>query len=245
MQSTDLWLVEFYAPWCGHCKSLAPEWAVAATSLKGQVKLGKVDATQENSLGSKYEVNGYPTIKVFPPQDKENPEEFNGPRDSEGIIRVAMAKLEQYGVLPDVPQIVSQEVFDQCQDISACIIAVLPHIYDSSAEERNKYIEVFQKASSKNRSKPLKFFWMQQGDFYKLEKKLDFGFGFPTVLAISMKRNKFAIMRSKYTQDEVESFISKVISGGYPLDNYDQLPKLKEVEAWDGNDHQPEEEEDE
>lgn len=45
LQSKDIWLVEFYAPWCGHCKQLEPEWNEAATKLKGSVKLGKVDAT--------------------------------------------------------------------------------------------------------------------------------------------------------------------------------------------------------
>src|SRR5687768_10271096 len=63
-QSKDIVLVEFFAPWCGHCKSLAPEWEKAATNLKGLVKVTKVDATVETSLGSDYGVRGYPTIKV-------------------------------------------------------------------------------------------------------------------------------------------------------------------------------------
>mmetsp|Transcript_52749 Transcript_52749/g.47389 ORF Transcript_52749/g.47389 Transcript_52749/m.47389 type:complete len:251 (+) Transcript_52749:101-853(+) len=61
-------LVEFYAPWCGHCKKLKPVYDVVATAFQNEanVVVAKVDATEENELGSRYDVKGYPTIKFFP-----------------------------------------------------------------------------------------------------------------------------------------------------------------------------------
>lgn len=62
--SKDLWLVAFIAPWCGYCKKLQPEWKDAAKRLKGQVKLGWLDATAYQTTAGKFDVRGYPTIKV-------------------------------------------------------------------------------------------------------------------------------------------------------------------------------------
>merc|ERR1712130_707699 len=56
LRSKDLWMIEFYAPWCGHCKALAPEWESAAKKLSGKAKLGKIDATVESKLADTYKI---------------------------------------------------------------------------------------------------------------------------------------------------------------------------------------------
>jgi len=148
MNSDDLWIIEFYAPWCGHCKNLEPEWNKAATELKGEVKVGKLDATREHTIAGRYNVNAYPQIKLFPsgPKSDNLIEDYNGARDSSSIVSWAQEKKIQYKPVQKVEQLVNQQVFDKlCSNLRGiCFIAFLPHIYDSSVEERNNYIEVLQ-----------------------------------------------------------------------------------------------------
>ncbi|ORZ30270.1 hypothetical protein BCR44DRAFT_53441 [Catenaria anguillulae PL171] len=120
-----LMLVEFYAPWCGHCKQLAPEYEKAATTLKAEsIKLGKVDCTEHRELCDSFQVQGFPTMKVF---REGKAYDYNGGRTEDTIVKY-MRKQS----LPAFSQLKAAGIADFAKKDRLAVIAYLPKGKDSA-----------------------------------------------------------------------------------------------------------------
>jgi len=83
--SDDDVLLEFYAPWCGHCKTLAPKYDELAKELESckGITIAKIDATANEIDG--VSVSGFPTLKFFPKGSKRAPVDYDGEREVDGF----------------------------------------------------------------------------------------------------------------------------------------------------------------
>ncbi|KAM7367787.1 hypothetical protein PAMP_014062 [Pampus punctatissimus] len=244
LDSDDVWLVEFFAPWCGHCKNLEPEWAAAATAVKeqtkGKIRLGAVDATVHQGLSSRYGIRGFPTIKIF--RKGEEPEDYQGGRSRGDIIERAMDLFSENAPAPEVVEILSDDVLKTtCEESQLCIIAVLPHILDTGAAGRNGYVEVMKKMADKYKKKMWGWLWTEAGAQMELEASLGIGgFGYPAMAAINTRKMKFALLRGSFSETGIHEFLRElsVGRGSTATLGGGNMPKIYTVEAWDGKDGQ-------
>merc|ERR1712168_130571 len=91
MQKGDLTFVKFFAPRCGHCRSLAPTWELLSNKFAGKVKIAEVDCTQNRSLCERYRIDGYPTLILF--KDGKPIQEYHGGRDIKTLTNFIEQKM--------------------------------------------------------------------------------------------------------------------------------------------------------
>lgn len=93
LESDSIWIVQFYAPWCGHCQQFVPAYEQLGSLLKGIVPVAAVDATAQEGLAQEYGVKGFPTMKMFG-EDKSNPKDLNT-RDSNDLVNTVFAEIQK------------------------------------------------------------------------------------------------------------------------------------------------------
>lgn len=141
-----------------------------------------------------------------------------------------------------VEQLLGDAEFREHCEHRTCILAFLPHILDGGAKARKEYLKtldtVFKK--SKAESTPAGFMWLQGGDQYEIEEQLSLQFGFPAVIAINLKKERYGVHRGTLDKDSLSEFLRSMSLGRVPLNPVPKnLPKFSKVEPWDGKDGKP------
>jgi len=173
-------LVEFYAPWCGHCKHLEPVYNKVGEAFAHEKNciVAKVDADHEKELGTRFDIGGFPTIKFFPKNNKKG-EEYNKGRSEQDFIdflnekcgthRVSGGGIDaKSGILPELADLVTKFVTDADSRVSSVEAAEAAVAGVEDAVSGAYYVKVMKKI-------------LDKGDVYiateiaRLEKMLDGG----------------------------------------------------------------------
>jgi len=113
VKATEISIVEFYAPWCGYCKKLTPQYIAAAEQLAAseyasRAALIAVDATVHEKLAAEYEIQGFPTLIIF--KNGKKLKDYEASRDAKGLIATIEGLL-----LPAVSSIKNQEQLEKAR----------------------------------------------------------------------------------------------------------------------------------
>lgn len=215
------------------------------------MRLGALDATAHEAKAQEYGITGYPTIKYFAAgakSSRSDAADYTGGRTAPEIVQWALEKHADSVPAPEIVELTGERVaLDQCESRPLCIVSVLPHILDCDAKCRNAYLEVLRQLGDKYKKKQWGWLWSEGGAQPAVEDALEIGgFGYPTLVAVSVKKMKYTTLRGSFSKDGINEFLRDISYGRgqtAPVKGA-ALPKIVATAPWDGKDGQlPAEEE--
>lgn len=248
LKSDESWLINFFAPWCGHCKTFAPLWVKISNELQDKMKIGIVEATTHKRLANKYNIEKYPTLKFFPPRAQHPPIDYEGEHVTDSIIQWSLEKMVEYLPEPKMIQIIDANSFDVlCTKKTVCILAVLPHIYDCQSVCRNDYLNMLENLGKHFKQTLWGWGWTEAGTQPHLEEALGIGgFGYPALAAINSKKRTYSLFMGGFSRKPLYEFLRELAYGKRRSNFFKNRETLDilEVEKWNGKDANPPEEKD-
>ncbi|TGZ83018.1 disulfide isomerase [Ascodesmis nigricans] len=154
-------LVEFYAPWCGHCKALAPTYEALglAFSTEPDVVIAKIDCNAANgkATAAKYGITGFPTLKFFPKGSTE-PVDYSDGRTEAAFIEFLNSKTGTQravggvlnaaaGLLPDFDKIIATVKKGEETTIQKAKEAIAKLVVETKEKSAKVYARVLEKLS--------------------------------------------------------------------------------------------------
>ncbi|SOV15888.1 protein disulfide isomerase [Plasmodium sp. gorilla clade G2] len=216
----NVWFVFFYAPWCGHSKPIHPmfdELAKKVAHLKN-AKIAKIDATVEQRTAQTYQINHYPSFRLFPSGNKK-PHTAIDYNDSRTVDDLHHFFLKYYVEKKELIQLTSQQVFDEFCEKDVCLLALLPNKEDTEPSYFKSYVHILSNVIKDVNHLPVTLLWTQAGDQLDIVQKLNLTFGFPTVIALSFSKNVFSILKGNYSEQSIKNFITQMMMGKSSVDN--------------------------
>ena len=237
-----MWLIVFYSPKCGICKEFLPIFVKAYEKVKDKAVFGMINGLINRKSANRFDLIGYPHLIVYSPGFGrfKKLEEYNGPRDEDGIVNYILKKNELYDYMKEPPQITSQDVLKQeCIDKEGyCIITLFPNIKKSSAQERNNFIRTIHNLAYDSKFKPVHFVWAQEGDFHKMEGNLKIN-KYPVMIGVDFKKKLFSVKKfdNDFDYKILDKYIKNLLEGKENMMNYIDGLEISQTEKWDRKDH--------
>jgi len=199
--------IKFYAPWCGHCKSMIPAYEETAEAFarESSVVIADVDADAHKELASRFGVSGFPTLKFFK-KGSTTPEDYNGGREAKDIIDYVNTQAGTRGRVNKAP---------------SAVTILTPENFDSIVLDENKDVFVEFFAPWCGHCKRLTPIWEKLAQIYHTE---------PGVVIGSVDADNYKDLGSKYGVSGFPTLIyfSKTNKNGDRYNGGRELPELIE-----------------
>lgn len=241
MKSNDVVVVAFVRPNCNFSRKLKRQFEETGSRLVGEsAKAVWVNLELAPDLAEIYNIESTPTIMIFPGGEKAHDKayKYTGDRMGNEIAAAVLKEVDKTGKKKQVGQVLGIHTLEsKCRGYNhVCVIGVLPHISETGADGRKKYIELLRRMQTIFRGSTYSFLWVEAGAQPSMEDAMKLDFGFPTLVTFTLDRTAFSVFKGSFSDKGISTYLHSVASGATSNQVLPYMFPVSDTEPWDGKD---------